>query len=80
MRVDATMVVRAPKAAKWRVVLEQDAESGDWAAWVPELPGCASAGETQEEALENIREAIALYLQPDPIEIAPGAVVTEIAA
>ncbi|HOP81392.1 MAG TPA: type II toxin-antitoxin system HicB family antitoxin, partial [Armatimonadota bacterium] len=24
---------------KWRVVLEQDPETGDWAVWVPELPG-----------------------------------------
>lgn len=63
---------------KWRVVLEQDAETGDWAAWCPELPGCASAGETEEEALENIREAIELYLEPSPIELAAGAVTREI--
>jgi predicted RNase H-like HicB family nuclease len=44
--------------------LEQDPETGDWAIWVPELPGCASAGRTEEEALENIREAITLYLTP----------------
>ncbi len=43
---------------KWRVVLEADAETGDWSVWCPELPGCVSAGETEEEALENIREAI----------------------
>ncbi|WP_414553423.1 type II toxin-antitoxin system HicB family antitoxin [Anabaena sp. CCY 0017] len=48
---------------KWRVVLEADAETGDWSVWCPELPGCVSAGETEEEALENIREAIALYRQ-----------------
>ena len=47
---------------RWRVALEYDQETGDWAAWCPELPGCASAGETEAEALENIREAIALYL------------------
>jgi len=52
---------------KWRVILERDPETGDWAGWCPELPGCASAGETQEEALENIREAIALYLEPSPV-------------
>ncbi len=49
------------------LILEQDAESGDWAAWCPQLPGCASAGLTEEEAMENIREAIDLYVQPDPI-------------
>ncbi|HXG92925.1 MAG TPA: type II toxin-antitoxin system HicB family antitoxin [Blastocatellia bacterium] len=63
---------------KWRVVLEQDTETGDWAVWCPELPGCASAGETEEEALENIREAIELYLEPSPIELAAGAVTREI--
>jgi predicted RNase H-like HicB family nuclease len=49
---------------KWRVVLEADPETGDWAVWCPELPGCVSAGETETEALENIREAIELYLEP----------------
>ena len=43
---------------KWRVILEPDPETGDWAVWCPELPGCVSAGETEAEALENIREAI----------------------
>lgn len=65
---------------KWRAVLERDEETGDWAVWVPELPGRASAGVTQEEALGNIREAIALYLQQDPISLPPNAVVREVAA
>ena len=64
----------------WRVVLERDVETGDWAAWCPELPGCTSAGLTEQEALENIREAIVLYLRPDPIELGPGAIIREIAA
>ncbi len=63
---------------KWRVVLEQDSETGDWAVWCPELPGCTSAGDTKEEALENIEEAIELYLQPDTIELEPGAILQEI--
>lgn len=63
---------------KWRVVLEPDSETGDWAAWCPELPGCTSAGDTKEEALENIEEAIELYLQPDLIELEPGAILQEI--
>jgi predicted RNase H-like HicB family nuclease len=63
---------------KWRVVLERDDESGEWAAWCPELPGCTSAGETEEEALSNIREAIELYLEPDPFPFAPTAVVREV--
>jgi predicted RNase H-like HicB family nuclease len=63
---------------KWRVLLQQDSETGDWAAWCPELPGCASAGETEEEAMNNIREAIELYLQPDPLELAAGTKSREI--
>jgi len=50
---------------KWRVVLERDAETGDWAIWCPELPGCTSCGETREKALLNIREAIELYLETE---------------
>ena len=53
---------------KWRVIFESDPETGDWAIWCPELPGCTSVCETQEEALENIKEAIQLYLQPDLIK------------
>jgi predicted RNase H-like HicB family nuclease len=43
------------------------------------LPGCTSAGETREQALENIREAIILYLTPDDLELEPGAEILEIA-
>lgn len=63
---------------KWRVILEQDQETGDWAIWCPELPGCVSAGETEEEALENIREAIQLYLEPDQVELLPGTIMHEV--
>jgi predicted RNase H-like HicB family nuclease len=48
----------------FRVVLEHDPETGDYSAVCPELPGCASAGETEAEARANIREAIELYLMP----------------
>ena len=65
---------------KWRVVLEQDKETGEWAAWAPELPGCVSAGDTEDDALNNIREAIALYLQPDPVAVSPDAIIREIVA
>ena len=62
---------------KWRVILERDESTGDWAAWCPELPGCTSAGETEDEAMVNIREAIELYLEPDTFPLAPSAVVRE---
>ena len=63
---------------KWRVILEPDPETGDWAVWCPELPGCTSAGETEAEAITNIREAIELYLQPDQVDLQPGAVTREV--
>lgn len=53
--------------SKWRVILEPDLQTGEWAICCPELPGCVSCGDTQEEALENIIEAIDLYLQPEKI-------------
>ncbi|MEB3145245.1 MAG: type II toxin-antitoxin system HicB family antitoxin [Cylindrospermopsis raciborskii 1523720] len=63
---------------KWRVILEPDPETREWGIWCPELPGCTSAGITQEEALNNIREAIELYLQLDNIELLPGALICEV--
>jgi predicted RNase H-like HicB family nuclease len=47
---------------KYRVLLEQD-EDGIYVAEVPALPGCLSQGDTREEALNNIKEAIAAYLE-----------------
>jgi predicted RNase H-like HicB family nuclease len=46
---------------KFRVVLEFDPEAGSYSAVCPELPGCASAGVTEEEARRNIEEAVRLY-------------------
>ncbi len=63
---------------KWRVVLEQDSETGEWAVWCPELPGCTSAGMTESEALANIREAIALYLEPAPLVLSPQTITREV--
>ncbi len=56
---------------KHRALIEQD-EDGVYVAEVPTLPGCISQGQTREEAVANIREAIAAYLesleaQDDPI-------------
>jgi len=45
-----------------RVILEPS-EEGGYTAIVPSLPGCLSEGDTREEALKNIREAIELYLE-----------------
>jgi predicted RNase H-like HicB family nuclease len=45
-----------------RQVLVYRGEDGRWVAECPSLPGCVSQGETQESAIENIREAIAAYV------------------
>jgi predicted RNase H-like HicB family nuclease len=47
---------------RYRVLIEQD-EDGVFVADVPSLPGCVSQGGTRDEALLNVREAIALYLE-----------------
>ena len=47
---------------KMRVVIEQD-EDGAFVASCPALPGCISQGKTRREALANIRDAIAGYLE-----------------
>ncbi len=47
---------------KYRVLIEPD-EDGVFVAEVPSLPGCISQGQTREQAIENIKEAIALYLE-----------------
>ncbi len=48
---------------KLKILLEPS-EDGGYTAIVPSLPGCISEGDTKEEALKNIREAIELYLEP----------------
>jgi predicted RNase H-like HicB family nuclease len=48
---------------KYKVVLQSSEEEGGFSASVPGLPGCWSQGETQAEALENIRIAILEYLE-----------------
>ncbi len=46
---------------QYKINLKQTEEG--YAVWCPSLPGCASQGETREEALENIQAAIADYLE-----------------
>lgn len=53
---------------KLTIVLEPQ-EEGGFTAYVPSLPGCISQGDTKEEAIKNIKEAIELYLEPDTNEL-----------
>lgn len=55
---------------KRRKILEyntvfQVEKDGGYSVWVPGLPGCTSQGETFDQAMANIREAIGLYLEDD---------------
>lgn len=63
---------------KIRVVIEYDKVAHAYAAYCPELPGCASCGDTESEALRNIREAIDLYLEPSTIKPGRRARVVEV--
>jgi predicted RNase H-like HicB family nuclease len=47
---------------QYRVLIEPD-EDGVYVAEVPSLPGCISQGRTRAETLENVKEAIAAYLE-----------------
>ena len=47
---------------KFATVLDRD-EDGVWIAECPSIPGCVSQGQTRDEALVNIKEAIALCLE-----------------
>lgn len=60
------------------------AEEGGYYVTVPSLPGCYSQGETKEEALANIKEAIALHLETivedsEPIMVEKDAEIRKVA-
>jgi predicted RNase H-like HicB family nuclease len=55
---------------KLKIVLESSPDGG-FTVFVPSLPGCVSEGETHDEALANIREAIDLYLEPTEDDLPP---------
>lgn len=64
---------------RFKVVLEPSDEGG-YTVYVPSLPGCISEGETVEEALQNIQEAIELYLEPvedDLVVVTAGAALVQ---
>ncbi|MBV9763176.1 MAG: type II toxin-antitoxin system HicB family antitoxin [Acidobacteriaceae bacterium] len=63
---------------KFRILLEFDPVVGSFSAVCPELPGCASAGDTEDEARRNIEEAIKLYLAPSDIDLPRHAKLVEV--
>ena len=54
--------MKKEKVHEYDVIIEQD-ENKVYVAYVPELPGCHTEGDTLEEVMENIKEAIELYLE-----------------
>jgi len=54
-----------------KVVLEPS-EEGGYTVYVPSLPGCISEGDSVEEAVKNIKEAIELYLAPLDVDATPA--------
>ena len=63
-----------------KVVLEPSDEGG-YTVYVPSLPGCVSEGDSKEDALKNIKEAVELYLEPvdDDLAISEKSEITELA-
>lgn len=61
-------------------IILEPSEEGGFTAIVPSLPGCISEGDTKEQALKNIKEAIELYLEPveDDTTFSPNAEQVEI--
>jgi predicted RNase H-like HicB family nuclease len=63
---------------KFRLLVEHDPVTKRFSAVFPELPGCASAGDTEAEAIDNAQEALALWFEPSPVEIKKGAKLVEL--
>jgi predicted RNase H-like HicB family nuclease len=69
---------------KYTVVLQRENDGG-YVATVPALPGCVSQGDTREEALKNVEEAMELYLEDvkaagEPIPTEDGREYVEVTA
>ena len=55
------------KVLEYNSIVQKEKEGG-FSVWVPALPGCTSQGETFEEAMENIKEAITLYSEDEDVK------------
>ena len=64
---------------KLRLLIELDSVTKRWSAVFPELPGCASAGDTEAEAIANAREALALWFEPAPLKLRKDSKLVELA-
>jgi predicted RNase H-like HicB family nuclease len=48
--------------SSYAIVIER-ADDGGYGAWAPDLPGCVALGDTEQECIDQMREAVALYLE-----------------
>jgi predicted RNase H-like HicB family nuclease len=64
---------------KLRLIVELDPGTKRWSAVFPELPGCASAGDSEAEAIANAKEALALWFDPAPLKLRKDAKLVELA-
>ena len=71
---------------KYTIIIEKGRESG-YVAYAPALKGCVSQGETREEALRNVREAMEAYIEalledglPVPTEVGKDTIELEVVA
>jgi predicted RNase H-like HicB family nuclease len=62
---------------KLQIILEPS-EEGGYSVTVPVLPGCISEGDSLDEAIANIQEAIELYLEPDEISDKRNLIIREL--
>ena len=78
----ALSALRGPatlRGMKFRLLVEFDRQSQRWSAVFPELPGCASAGDSEAEAVQNAREALALWFEPSELKLKRNAKLVELA-
>ncbi len=71
---------------RYTILLEQ-ADDGGWGAWSPDLPGCVALGDTIEQTVAEMREAIEFHLEglavdgdPIPEPTGPGVYIEQHAA
>lgn len=62
-----------------RLLVSHDPETNRWSAVFPELPGCGSAGDTEDEAIANAKEALELWFDPAEMDLPEGSKLVELA-
>ena len=85
-QMSSTPALRRTSLRRYSVVLIPDPEEGGYTVRVPALPGCITEGDTLDEALDNARDAIRLYLEDveacgEPIpeeQVAPRVATVEV--